>query len=186
MADNGQFADVIIKQFRVNSDFDLRYRNGTLSTAEYSAWGTSISAEYGWRLGLTESNRFWVEPQAEISYGHLGGDTYTTSAGVVTEQDSMNSLIGRVGVALGTTFDKGSAYVKASVAHDWDGETSVTVKRNSSSTLEQDLGGTWGEFALGGTFNFTKNFAGYAEFQTTTGSKVKSPYQWNLGARYMF
>ena len=186
MADNGQFADVIIKQFRVNSDFDLRYRNGTLSTAEYSAWGTSISAEYGWRLGLTESNRFWIEPQAEISYGHLGGDTYTTSAGVVTEQDSMNSLIGRVGVALGTTFDKGSAYVKASVAHDWDGETSVTVKRNSTSTMEQDLGGTWGEFALGGTFNFTKNFAGYAEFQTTTGSKVKSPYQWNLGARYMF
>lgn len=186
-ADNGQFVDVILKQFHVNSDLNLAYRNGRSAQSEYSAWGTSISAEYGWRLGLTESNRFWVEPQAEVSYGRLGGDTYVNSSGVTTEQDSVTSVIGRLGVAFGTTFDKGSAYVKASVAHDWDGKTSATVSRRGTATqLSEDLGGTWGEFAFGGTVNFTKNFAGYAEFQTTTGSKVKTPYQWNLGARYMF
>ena len=102
-------------------------------------------------------------------------------------QDSVTSVIGRLGIALGTTFEKGSAYVKASVAHDWDGETSAVVTRKGrSTTVSQDLGGTWGEFAFGGTVNFTKNFAGYAEFQTSTGSKIKTPYQWNLGARYLF
>ena len=186
-AENGQFVDVILKQFHANSDLNLTYRNGRSANSEYSAWGTSISAEYGWRLGLTESNRFWIEPQAEVSYGRLGGDTYVSSAGVITKQDSVSSLIGRLGVAVGTTFEKGSAYVKASVAHDWDGKTSATVSRHGYATeLSEDLGGTWGEFAFGGTVNFTKNFAGYAEFQTTTGSKVKTPYQWNLGARYMF
>ena len=187
LADNGQFVDVILKQFRVNSDMNFVYRNGVGSTSEYSAWGTSLSAEYGWRIGLTESKRFWIEPQAELSYGRLGGDTYASSAGVVTDQDSITSVIGRLGVALGTTFEKGSAYVKASVAHDWDGETSAVVTRKGrSTTVSQDLGGTWGEFAFGGTVNFTKNFAGYAEFQTSTGSKIKTPYQWNLGARYLF
>ena len=187
MADNGQFVDVIVKQSHVASDFDLFYRDGTLSTGEFGAWGTSISAEYGWRLNLPGSQRFWVEPQAELSYGHLGSDTYTTSAGVKTQQDSINSVIGRLGVAFGATFEKGSAYVKASVAHDWDSKTSVKVtKGESTSLIEDDLGGTWGEFAFGGTLNFSKNLAGYAEFQTAVGSPVKTPYQWNLGMRYKF
>ena len=189
LGDDGQFVDVIVKQSHFSSDFDLRYSNGKLSSGEVSAWGTSISAEYGWRLNLPGSERFWMEPQAEVSYGHLGGDTYTTSAGIKTEQDSINSLIGRLGVAFGATFEKGSAYVKASVAHDWDSKSRVTLTSATgtrSKTLEEDLGGTWGEFAFGGTLNVSKNLAGYAEFMTTVGTPVKTPYQWNLGMRYKF
>lgn len=187
MAENGQFFDVIFKATHVASDFDLRYADGTRSSGNFGAWGTSLSAEYGWRLTLPGSQRFWVEPQAEVSYGYLGGDTYSTSAGVRVKQGSITSVIGRLGVALGTTWERGSAYVKASVAHDWDSESTVTLAAgNNRKTLTDDLGGTWGEFALGGTMNFTKNLAAYAEFQTTVGSPIKTPYQWNLGARYKF
>ena len=186
LADNGQFVDVIVKRTRMDTDFDLYYTNGQKSSGSFDTWGTSVSVEYGWRLNCP-STKFWVEPQVEVSYGHLEGVNYTTSTGNRTQQDSMDSLIGRFGVAVGGTFDMGSAYLKASVAHEFDGESSATVTNGAEvGHATEDLSGTFGEVALGGTMNFTKNFSGYGEFQTTFGSPVKSPYQWNVGVRYTF
>lgn len=186
LADNGQFVDVIVKRTRMDTDFDLYYTNGDKSTGSFDTWGTSVSVEYGWRLNCP-STKFWVEPQVELSYGHFEGVDYTTSIGNRTEQDSMDSLIGRFGVAVGGTFDMGSAYVKASVAHEFDGESNATVVNGTQrAKVSEELDGTFGEVALGGTVNFTKNFSGYGEFQTTFGSPVKSPYQWNVGVRYTF
>jgi len=186
LADNGQFVDVIVKRTRMDTDFDLYYTNGQKSSGSFDTWGTSVSVEYGWRLNCP-STKFWVEPQVEVSYGHFEGVNYTTSTGNRTQQDSMDSLIGRFGVAVGGTFDMGSAYLKASVAHEFDGESSAAVTNGSEvGHATEDLSGTFGEVALGGTMNFTKNFSGYGEFQTTFGSPVKSPYQWNVGVRYTF
>lgn len=186
LADDGQFVDVIVKRTRLDSDFDLRYKSGTRSKGDFHTWGTSVSVEYGWRLSAP-ATKFWVEPQLEVSYGHLEGTDYTTSAGVRAKQDSMDSLIGRLGVALGRTFDNGSAYVKGSVAHEFEGESKATMQGfDSAVNLGQDLSSTFGELALGGTVNLAKNFYGYGEFQTTFGSPVKSPYQWTAGVRCVF
>ena len=186
MADNGQFIDVILKQSKMDTDFDLHYTNGNKSTGSYDMWGTSIAVEYGWRINCPATS-FWLEPQVEFSYGHLQSASYTTSAGVKGNQDSIDSMVGRLGVAMGKNFDMGSAYLKASVAHDWDGESKVKMtKGNQFSQVTEDLGGTWGEFAIGGTVNFTNNFSAYGEFQTSVGSPVDTPYMWNIGARYVF
>lgn len=149
LADNGQFVDVIVKRTRMDTDFDLHYTNGDKSTGSFDTWGTSVSVEYGWRLN-SPSTKFWVEPQVELSYGHLEGVDYTTSVGVRAKQDSMDSLIGRFGVAVGGTFDMGSAYVKASVAHEFDGESSVVMTSNNGNPdhLTEDLGGTFWKGAV--------------------------------------
>ena len=186
MSDNGQFVDVIIKQSKMDTDFDLYYTTGLNSTGSYDMWGTSVAVEYGWRLNCPVTD-FWVEPQVELSYGHLQSASYTTSAGVKGEQDSIDSVVGRLGVAMGKNFEMGSAYLKASVAHDWDGEAKTSMTKGTQfSQVTEDLGGTWGEFAIGGTVNFTKNFSAYGEFQTAVGSPVDTPYMWNVGARYVF
>lgn len=186
MADNGQFVDVILKQSKMDTDFDLYYTNGNKSTGDYDMWGTSITVEYGWRLNCPVTD-FWIEPQVEFSYGRLQDVSYTTSAGVKGKQDAIDSMVGRLGVAMGKNFDMGSAYFKASVAHDWDGETKVEMFKGSQySQVTEDLGGTWGELSFGGTVNFTKNFSAYGEFQTAFGSPVDTPYMWNIGARYAF
>ena len=183
MAENGQFADVIVKHNHFDNDFEMAYTTGAMSKGSYDTNGWSICAEYGWRLGLTD--KFWVEPQAEVSYGVMNDVSYTTDDGVTAKQDKLESLVGRLGVALGANFEHGSAYVKASVAHQAMGKARITMS-NGLEAMEEDLGSTWGEFAIGGTYNIAKNFAVYGEFQTTTDSKLKSPYQWNFGARYMF
>ena len=183
MGDDGQFVDVIIKEHNFKTDFDLRYTTGERSTGDFDLWGTSICAEYGWRLNVADG--FWVEPQAEMTYGYMNDVTYEYAGGVKATQEATESLVGRLGVAFGTTFDRGSAYVKASVAHDWMGETEISMS-NGNAPMKEDLGGTWGEFAIGGTYNFANGWAVYGEFQTAKGSKMKTPYQYNIGARYVF
>lgn len=130
-------------------------------------------------FGLTD--KFWIEPQAEVSYGVMDDVSYTTDDGVAAKQDKIESLVSRLGLAFSAKFEHGSAYVKASVAH----QARITMS-NGLEAMEEDLSSTWDEFAIGGTYNVAKNFAVYGEFQPTTDSKLKSPYQWDFGARYMF
>lgn len=188
MADNGQFVDVIVKRHRINTEFDLHNTSGIAQAGDYYNWGNSVSVEYGWRLNCPATN-FWVEPQAEISYGRVDSVKYRTSAGVEVKQDAVSSLVGRLGVAVGYTFpdNKGSAYFKASALHDWDSEadTQMTYKSQKRSYTD-DLGGTWGEFALGATYNVTNNFTAYGEVQTTTGTPLRNPWQVSVGVRYTF
>ena len=185
MADDGQFVDVILKRTRMDTDYKLKYTTGTESNGNFHTWGTSLAMEYGWRLAC-DKTPFWIEPQAEVTYGHLEGVDYTTSAGVKAHQKGMDSLVGRLGLSVGYTKDANTVYAKASVAHEFEGESSATMRSGQSLTLEQDIGGTWGEVAVGGTVRLNKSIAAYGEFQTTFGSPVETPYQWNVGVRYLW
>lgn len=185
LADDGQFVDVILKRTRMDTDFKLKYATGTESNGDFKTWGTSLAVEYGWRLPY-KSTAFWLEPQAEVTYGHLEDVDYTTSAGVNAHQKGMDSLVGRLGLSVGYTKDANTVYAKASVAHEFEGESSATMRSGQSLTLEQDIGGTWGEVAVGGTVRLNKSIAAYGEFQTTFGSPVETPYQWNVGVRFLW
>lgn len=183
----GQFVDVIIKRHRVETDFDLYNTNG-LSSGSYHNWGTTASVEAGWRLQCPNTG-FYAEPQVELQFGRLDSVNYRTSKGVKVEQDGIDSIIGRAGVAVGYTFpeNKGTAYAKASVLHDWKGEVKSTFSANGvERTYKDDLGGTWGEFAVGATYNPTKNVSAYTQVKTSTGSPVRNPWQVSVGLRYSF
>ena len=188
VSDNGQFVDVIVKRHRMETDGKLRSTAGAKNAFDYYNWGTSVSVEYGWRFNCPSTN-FWVEPQAELMYGRLDSVDFRTSQGARVSQDAVESLIGRLGASVGYTFDqnRGSAYFKASVLHDWKGETDSDVTANGATrSFHDDLGGTWGEFALGGTYNVTDSFSAYGDVMTTTGSPVRNPWQISVGVRYTF
>lgn len=187
LGDSGQFVDVIIKRHRVKSDFSL-YNTMGRNSGSFHNWGTSASVEAGWRLQCPDTG-FYVEPQAELQFGRLDSVDYKTNKGVKVEQDSIDSFVGRAGVAVGYTFPekKGNAYAKASVLHDWKGEVKSTFSSNGAKrTYRDDLGGTWGEFAVGGTFNPTKNISAYGQVKTSAGSPVRNPWQVSVGVRYSF
>lgn len=187
LGDSGQFVDVIIKRHRVKSEFSL-YNTMGRNSGSFHNWGTSASVEAGWRLQCPDTG-FYVEPQAELQFGRLDSVDYKTSKGVKVEQDGIDSFVGRAGVAVGYTFpeNKGNAYAKASVLHDWKGEVKSTFSSNGASrTYRDDLGGTWGEFAVGGTFNPTKNISAYGQVKTSAGSPVRNPWQVSVGVRYSF
>ena len=187
LGDSGQFVDVIIKRHRVKSDFSL-YNTMGRNSGSFHNWGTSASVEAGWRLQCPDTG-FYVEPQAELQFGRLDSVDYKTNKGVKVEQDGIDSFVGRAGVAVGYTFpeNKGNAYAKASVLHDWKGEVKSTFSSNGAKrTYRDDIGGTWGEFAVGGTFNPTKNISAYGQVKTSAGSPVRNPWQVSIGVRYSF
>ena len=78
-----------------------------------------------------------------MTYGYMNDVTYEYAGGIKATQEATESLVGRLSVTFGTTFDRGSAYVKASVAHDWMGETEISMS-NGNAPMKEDLGGTWG------------------------------------------
>ncbi len=187
LGEDGQFVDLTLKHHHLETDYDFR-SNGKKTKGSYDTGGTSFSVEYGWRLGIADTN-YYIEPQAEFMYGHLNSTGYTTNRGVKVDQSSIKSAIGRFGVAAGwTSPDKtGSVYVKASVLNDWEADSVVrTSKDGVKRRYHEDMGGIWGEFAVGGTWNINKRLSAYGEMETTAGNPVRTTYQFNAGLRLHF
>ena len=185
LADNGLFVDMIGKYSRLSADFDLADMSGKSKNSAYSA-----SVEAGWHLPFAELA--FVEPQAELTYGVVVGDDFTTSNGVKVSQEDTEALIGRVGVRTGFHFPnkKGTVYARASVLHDFKGESEFTASladdASVRSTVKDDVGGTYYEIGVGANFNWTQNAYSYVDFEKQNGGDVKENWRWNVGFRYVW
>ena len=185
LADNGAFVDLIGKYSRLSSDFELNSMDGKSKNNAFSA-----SVEAGWHIPFAELA--FVEPQAELTYGVVLGDDFTTSNGVKISQEDTEALIGRVGVRTGFHFPnkKGTVYARASVLHDFKGESEFTASLvdNASvrSTVKDDIGGTYYEIGVGANFNWTDNAYSYVDLEKQNGGDVKENWRWNVGFRYVW
>lgn len=180
--DDGSFIDLIAKYARLDHDFDVI---GGAGSGDYETNGYSVSAEYGKRF--KQDNGMWIEPQVELTYGKIGSANYRTDNGVSVRQDGMDSLVGRIGFALGKDFKQGNAYVRASYLYDFEGETDISfTKGNVTRGFEQDLGGGWFEVGVGTNINLSDATHLYMDIEKTYGGDVATPWQWNVGVRYSF
>ena len=185
VADDGQYVDLSAKYARLDNEFDVFGRSGIESTGDYRNNGYAFSAEYGKRIEA--GNDFWVEPQVQLTYGHLSSANYTTSRDVRVTQDAMDSVVGRLGFAAGKDIGAGNVYVKASYLYDFDGETSVSMTDGKNSAVyEQDLGGGWFEVGIGTNINLSETSHLYFDVEKTYGGDIETPWQWNAGVRFDF
>ena len=185
VGEDGQYVDLSAKYARLDNEFDVFGRDGIESTGDYRNNGYAFSAEYGKRIEA--GNDFWVEPQVQLTYGHLSSANYTTSRGIKAAQDAMDSIVGRVGFAAGKDIGAGNVYVKASYLYDFDGDTSVTMNDGvNSRTYEQDLGGGWFEFGIGTNINLSETSHLYFDVERAVGGDIDTPWQWNAGVRFDF
>lgn len=185
LADNGAFVDLIGKYSRLSSDFELSSMDGKSKNNALSA-----SVEAGWHIPFAELA--FVEPQAELTYGVVLGDDFTTSNGVKISQEDTEALIGRLGVRTGFHFPnkKGTVYARASVLHDFKGESEFTASlvddASVRSTMKDDIGGTYYEIGVGANFNWTDNAYSYVDLEKQNGGDVKENWRWNVGFRYVW
>ena len=185
VADDGQYVDLSAKYARLDNEFDVFGRSGIESTGDYRNNGYAFSAEYGKRIEA--GNDFWVEPQVQLTYGHLSSANYTTSRDVRVTQDAMDSVVGRLGFAAGKDIGAGNVYVKASYLYDFDGETSVSMTDGKNSAVyDQDLGGGWFEVGIGTNINLSETSHLYFDVEKTYGGDIETPWQWNAGVRFDF
>lgn len=178
--DDGSYIDIVGKYSRLNHDLRNTWGDG-----EYDADGYSIGVEVGKRF--TQENGFWIEPQAQLTYGYVGSASYSIGD-IRVAQDSMESLIGRAGVRLGKDFDKGNVYVRASYLYDFDGDTGVTFTnaQGQERSFDQDLGGGWCEIGLGTNINLSDTTHLYFDIEKTFGGEIATTWQWNAGMRWSF
>ncbi len=182
---NGVYLDLVGKVGRMKNAFDIRF-NDIKSTGDYHTNAASLSAEMGWRYFATEE--LYLEPQVQMWYGHVFDADYHTSTGIKVENDSVDSLVGRVGVKMGykDSQGRGGVFLKASVLHDWEGDAKFRYSKGAdvSRTLTESLGGTWYEYGLGADYNATDQVHLYADVEAGNGGEVDTDYRFNVGVRY--
>ena len=190
LGSKGHYIDVIARGSKLTNDFKLVDLSGNAAKADYDTWAYGISAEYGYRQNLNAG--WFVEPQAELSLGHLGSADYTTSNEVSVKQDSVNSAVTRIGILGGKEFTivgrPSNAYVKASLLHDFGGNGGATGYYGNDSLALQtgDLTGTWYEIGLGANLGIAKNSNLYFDALKTFNGTVRTDWQFNAGLRFTF
>uniref|UniRef100_UPI00402AFF29 autotransporter outer membrane beta-barrel domain-containing protein n=1 Tax=Turicimonas muris TaxID=1796652 RepID=UPI00402AFF29 len=184
--DDGSYLDVVLRASRIHNDFTVvsdqaRYiTKGKRSGNAYSA-----SVEYGQKIPLNPN--WYVDPQIQVTYGHIQGLSFTTKNGVKVNTDRVNSLIGRVGVGVGYENAKGGAFVRADVLRDFTAQykTNYALEKAKNNS-DIDLRSTWGEISVGGNYQFDKNLHGYAQAKRSVDGKLKQDYRLDFGLRYVF
>ncbi|WP_455266863.1 autotransporter outer membrane beta-barrel domain-containing protein [Phascolarctobacterium sp.] len=195
-SEDGQYVDIIAKYSKLDNEFKVFNDSGHKLNGDYKTWGTSISAEYGKRF--EKENGFYFDPSVELTLGHINGKDYNahsdfmTSVGVMkdlqVEQDSFNTLVGRVGFRLGQKLDNASYFVKLAAAHEFSGDFDTTYRAvgEPEGRTSIDFGDTWYEAQIGGTVKLSDNSVIYADFERSFGGDVEEKWRVDAGLRWSF
>ena len=182
--ENGHTWDFVARVGRLSSEYTTNYGD----KAKFKNWAASLGVEYGKRFDVTE--RFALEPQAQLTYHRLWGDEYTSRYGITVNQDNVDSLVGRVGVLASYSWSgtdrAGRVYAKASVLHDFKADTSNTIAQGAQITRSDDLGDTWYVVGVGTNVKLGSAWQLYADLETGLAATVKTKYNINAGVRYTF
>ena len=189
LGEKGHYVDVILRASRLNSNFKSFTTAGVV-TGDYSTWAYGLSAEYGYRHKMQSG--WFVEPQAELSLGHVNSASYTMSNGARVENGSINSVTGRLGFILGKEFKTaqrpGNVYLKGSLYHEFGGKGSINAYFGNDSINADGSPnmGTWYELGLGTNLGIAKNSNLYVDAVKTFGGKINTKWQLNAGVRVNF
>lgn len=184
VGDKGHYADFIAKYGRISHDATAVMLDNAY-TGDFDSNAFTLSAEYGYRQQL--NNGYFIEPQAELTYGNLEGSDYTISSGAKVHNDAYRSLIGRVGFNIGRQNKDNNFYLKCSLAHEFQGDMNMTAGyKDVSMTSNIDMQDTWLEYGFGFNSKLDKNVNLYGEVERSTGSEIKTKWRGNIGLRCTF
>lgn len=182
--------DIVLKGSRLRNDYETygKYSDHGLN----KNWAASISAEYG-RKKMLNTEGWFLEPQAQLTYGHMWGDDYLTEQDIKVRQDDSDSLVGRLGLVLSremkdTENRSQRFYLKASVLHEFMGSDRFHLQdsRGEKLYVENDLGGTWYEVGLGMNAVISERTHLYLDIEKSFKGKIDTPYRIEAGVRWEF
>lgn len=180
--EKGSYVDFVARYGYIKNDIQA----GNMDV-DFDSNAFSLSVEGGHTFKFME--RAYVEPQIEVTYGFAQGDDATASNGVKIEQDDYQNLITRIGFRTGFDFpnEAGTIYAHASYSYDFLGEADGTASQNGlRASLDEDLGGGWVTYGIGGQFRLGESTFAYGELERSTGGDVDNPWAFNVGLRHLF
>ena len=169
---------------RVSNAFTARNEIGERLSGETKANAYSIGVRYGKTVKL--SNGTYIEPQAQLSYTHFGGDSFNAGR-MHVEQSGVSSTAGGLGLEIGKTFGAGNIYTRVGVNHAFSGTVNTAYTTgNTTKYTKQDLKGTWTDLAFGGRYGFNANNSIFADLSTGLSGDYKAGWSVNAGFTHKF
>ena len=181
---NNQYIHIESQVGRTSNDFTVRNEIGERLSGETKANVYSIGARYGKTVKL--SNGTYIEPQAQLSYIHFGGDSFNAGS-MHVEQSGVSSTAGGLGLEIGKNFGAGNIYTRVGVNHAFSGtvKTAYTSGATTKYTSE-DIKGTWTDLAFGGRYGFNTNNSIFADISTGLSGDYKAGWSVNAGFTHKF
>ena len=181
---NNQYIHIESQVGRASNDFTVRNEIGESLSGETKANAYSIGARYGKTVKL--SNGTYIEPQAQLSYTHFGGDSFNAGR-MHVEQSGVSSTAGGLGLEIGKNFGAGNIYTRVGVNHAFSGtvKTAYTSGATTKYTSE-DIKGTWTDLAFGGRYDFNANNSIFADLSTGLSGDYKAGWSVNAGFTHKF
>ena len=181
---NNQYIHIESQVGRASNDFTVRNEIGESLSGETKANAYSIGARYGKTVKL--SNGTYIEPQAQLSYTHFGGDSFNAGS-MHVEQSGVSSTAGGLGLEIGKNFGAGNIYTRVGVNHAFSGtvKTAYTSGATTKYTSE-DIKGTWTDLAFGGRYGFNANNSIFGDISTGLSGDYKAGWSVNAGFTHKF
>lgn len=188
IAPSGFYTDIVLKYGWMKGDFSVRDTAGAvIKGKDIETDGFIASMEVGQRIHLDKKKRegWYVEPQAQLNFGHYSGDNFRATNGLRFDVDSYNSVLGRLGANIGYEVKDGknpiNAYAKLSVVHEFDGEMDFKYNNSKEST---DFGDTWVVYGVGITAKVGEKHNLYLDLERSSGGNFTQKWAINAGYRF--
>ena len=169
---------------RASNDFTVRNEIGEKLSGETKANAYSIGARYGKTVKL--SNGTYIEPQAQLSYTHFGGDSFNAGS-MHVDQSGVSSTAGSLGLEIGKNFGAGNIYTRIGVNHAFSGTVKTTYTSGTTTKYtSEDIKGTWTDLAFGGRYGFNANNSIFGDISTGLSGDYKAGWSVNAGFTHKF
>ena len=181
---NNQYIHIESQVGRASNDFTVRNEIGEKFSGETKANAYTIGARYGKTVKL--SNGTYIEPQAQLSYTHFGGDSFNAGS-MQVEQSGVSSTVGGLGLEVGKYFGAGNLYTRLGVNHAFSGTVKTTYTSGATTKYtSEDIKGTWTDLAFGGRYGFNANNSIFADISTGLSGDYKAGWSVNAGFTHKF
>ena len=181
---NNQYIHIESQVGRASNDFTVRNEIGEKFSGETKANAYTIGARYGKTVKL--SNGTYIEPQAQLSYTHFGGDSFNAGS-MKVDQSGVSSTVGGLGLEIGKHFGAGNLYTRLGVNHAFSGTVKTTYTSGATTKYtSEDIKGIWTDLAFGGRYGFNANNSIFADISTGLSGDYKAGWSVNAGFTHKF
>ena len=184
------YLDFVARFGQVDNDFEVTNQSGALTTSgSFDQKYAALSAEYGYNF--KDEHNVFIEPQVQLQVAYLGDYNYRTERNMKVDADSDISVIGRVGLRTGKTFESsdyvGELYARADVLHQFtDGQDSQFSDLSDKVAVTWGNKDTWSTFGVGGYLNWKDNVSFQVDVERTAGGETIDTWLVSGRVNYLF
>lgn len=187
LLDNGLYVDSVLKYNSMRNHFNVKDTAGNAVKGTGKTQGIMASVEVGKRFWITDNQQgFYLEPQAQLSYGYQSGDSVNSSNGLKVGLSHYNSTLGRASAIIGYQVQGENpinVYLKTGIVREMSGGASYRF--NDGIKNNHTFRSSWFDNGIGANININKTHNIYAEADYSTGNHFDNAML-NVGYRYSF